>query len=396
MNHSSALNKFLEPDFSFLQSSALCTYPHSVESGSRWDTYGSSSGWGSNLWFSALGEYVERKHFYLEVLPDFCARLGEVLRAAEVVDLVNAFVQTSTHATRFRIMDAMFSMTAVCRMEDYSACHIPTALLSLTPTVQTMGDEFYPVRDTCGCSAHTTVQAAIYGAIKESMERQFLLRFWLTRKFNVNVGESEALALTQGCSEGHLYRQLSQCGDLQILDISDPDFPGTCFFLCYGSSVGVNGVYYCAGMSYAESRSEALRKSLVELWQTYRFMYSFNANRRSLSELKDPYLVHFFNCNKYETFEAIQGFASRDYVPDSGRLNVGGLIDSMRSNALGGYIYLRQIGFGVEKKFVCKFTAPRIFLHMNNAMGSNLKNDYSSRFWNEVDKNQLNNMVPFP
>lgn len=40
---------------------------------------------------------------------------------------------------------------------------------------------------------------------------------------------------------------------------------------------GGRNVKYCAGVSYAAEVSEALEKSVLELWQAYRFMDLFKA-----------------------------------------------------------------------------------------------------------------------
>lgn len=386
----------LEPDFKFLQPNAIRHHPHSVELASQWKTYGSSSGWGDELVAPAFGEFMERKHFYLEVQPERTGRLSEVLHPLEVEAFADALLQTSSVGRRDSILSHVFSMSSVIRLADLERCYIPTVLVSLTTGERPEDDQFYPVRDTCGCSAHHTVKSAVYGAMKESLERQFLLRFWLTKSYQQNVELESALAMLEGRPEKALLSELSTAGEIRILDISDYAFPGQCVFLCFGSITANNGIRYCAGMAYAEDFGLALRKSIVEFWQTYRFMYSFYANRRGICELEDSYLKHFFSCNSYETFQTIIQFRSVGRPVEASGLNAGSLLRAVNAQSLNGYLYIRQLASEPQPLYACKYISPAGFLHMNNARGFNVKNTYSASFSNEIAVEQLERMVPFP
>jgi len=73
-------------DFKLLRPSATLHFPHSIECGSRWQTFGSSSGWTTDIASSALGEHFERKHFYLDVPVHDTGTLDDGLTSQEYED----------------------------------------------------------------------------------------------------------------------------------------------------------------------------------------------------------------------------------------------------------------------------------------------------------------------
>ena len=396
MNHFNSTFIPLEPDFQHTQPAALLHRPSSLEYGSRWNTFGSSSDWGSDLAGPALGEFLERRHFYLDVTPDATKPLGDVLRPAEVQQFMRAFAQTSITYNEHSFLEHHFSMSTVIRLEDFTTCHIPTVCISLSATTNPEDDSYFPVRDTCGCSAHTDITLASLNSLKESLERQFLLKSWLTETCNEFIDlPSAAHAISRLPSED-LLRDLALCGNLLILDISDNAFPGCCIMVCFGSPQPTAKVRFCSGMSYAEDRPKALHKAIKELWQTFRFMHYFHANQSSTSELSDPYLKHFFSCNHFNTFNRILRFKELTGAPNKTKLTLKSLIESIKTLNLSGFLYLRQIGNEQRPFYACKYLSPQTFLHMNNAEHFNIENKYSDPFKHLISKKQLSEMVPFP
>ncbi|QIM56522.1 hypothetical protein [Pseudomonas veronii] len=78
-----------------------------------------------------------------------------------------------------------------------------------------------------------------------------------------------------------------------MFDISDARFPGVCILVVYGQSKENHHVNYCAGMSYSATLSDALEKSILELWQTYRFMDLFKSVDSDEKRIEDYYLRYF-------------------------------------------------------------------------------------------------------
>lgn len=387
-------------DFLLLRPSAVNHLPHSVECGSRWRTYGSSSGWSSDITDSALGEHFERKHFYLDIPVHDTCRLGDGLTTEECQAFTKAFSQTLISSEKSSLQSHCFDRTTVYRVTDFTSCKVPTACLSISECKNSTDNGFYPIRDTCGCSAHITINNAVLGAIRENLERQFLLRFWLTKTCTAEIEIDDAcLTLTSSASLA-LFQELKKSGELCILNLTDQRFPGSCILLCYGSQDINAKVKYCAGMAYAATSRIALEKSIVELWQTFRFMQSVDSEHELKNPLQDPYLKHFLSCNSYETFKEISSevkFTQHNHeLTLSKKLTIQNLLKTLRSLQLNGYLYLSSTPYKRSNLYLCKYFSPNLFLHMNNARHFNLENTYSAPFHNEIISSQNSKMVPFP
>jgi ribosomal protein S12 methylthiotransferase accessory factor YcaO len=225
------------PSSLFYQPPCFRGFPFNVEVSDTWSKIGSGAGDEVSAPQAALGEYFERRHFYMEVFPEKRSTLKKILNRSEAESFIKAFTQ------------------------------------------------IYPSRDTCGCSFHWSPQAAMFGSIKESLERQFLTKFWLTKECVKRLDYSEIDEYLNSSNILPLYKALTKSGEVVVLDISDDRFPGKCLISLYGNQDKTRNVRYCTGMSYAKSPEAALEKSINELWQTYRFIRAHkypkkNENRR--------------------------------------------------------------------------------------------------------------------
>lgn len=401
MNIYNEIHSLARADFELHRPSAVTHFPHSVECGSRWHTYGSSSGWSASVATSAVGEHFERKHFYLDVPIHDRNKLGAGLTPDEIGALANAFSQTAMPDRKNCLHSHTFDRTHVYRVRDLTKCAIPTALISITPCRNPIDNEIYPIRDTCGCSAHITVDRAILGALKEAMERQFLLRFWLTKTCTGKINYSDACSALSNRPSLALFKELGKTGDLCILDLTDERFPGYCILLCYGNRSGRNQrVRYCAGMAYSDDLSSALEKSIIELWQTFRYMHSFYLRNKELRDIEDPYLKYFLENNRYNTFTDIttdiENDPNRSKPTNTSPLTSAALITRLRELQLDGYLYLSSMNSATKNLHYCKYISPHLFLHMNNAAHFNIQNRYSNQFKRQIIPRQLSRMVPFP
>ena len=381
-----------------MQPNAVRYLPHSIETGSRWQTYGSSSGWGTSIIDSALGEYAERKHFYLDVSSHRIGRLGSTLSRGEIAEFVNAFSQTSHGCSIASIEEHLFALAGAFRVKDFSPCDIPVACILIGECRNEGDDLIVPLRDTCGCSTHETMDKAIYGALAESMERQFLQKFWLTKTYSRLITEDLVVQALEKSPARHLYDQLKVAGELTVFNISDNEFPGRCILICYGNPRrNSSGVSYCAGMSYSSRLSVSIEKALVELWQTFRFMNTFSASGRSAGDLNDPYIRHFMGCNDYATYLAVASSRAKDhYESNDAPLTTRSLIEVIRKKKLNGYLYMSSVIHGSCCGYFCKYISPNIFMHMNNSSHINMKNRYSQAFFDKIIPSQSDVMVPFP
>lgn len=388
------------PGQMWYQPPCILEFPFCSEISDQWNSIGSGIGTSSTSVKTALGEYFERRHFYLEILPDSYSSLGKKLTTKEVEKFIKAFNQTASKNTNLTTLTKHnFNMTTVLRISDFSVCAIPTACISLTHD-KSDDNDIYPHRDTCGCSFHWNSNAAVLGAMKESLERQFLTRFWLTNQCKGTIKLKEISTTIKALPSYGLFNALRKSGKLLTIDISDENFPGTCLLTIYGNNDPARNVHYCAGMSYSENRTDALDKSILELWQTFRFMNLFSVLRGNSDSLKDSYIRHFFGCNSYKTFEEIALKLNYQSMPKNepkpSRINIKSLTKSLKQQNIEGYLYIKATKIDGIKYTFCKFISPSLFMHMNNSNNINLDNEYSAPFLSAVHEDRKKTMVPFP
>lgn len=394
------INAVQKPDLPgalLFQPAVMLTLPNSVEVSDSLSVNGSGIGGGSDSIKSALGEYFERRHFYREIISKKRGCLGESLTEHEVCIFAIAFAQTASKIISIEEIEKYkFVLSEVIRASDFTTCYIPTACISLSS--HSLGEDnlLYPLRDTCGCCFHWNSDAAFLGAIKEYLERQFLVRFWLTKKCCSRISPANVRHLLVGRNVRHLYDALVVSGEITFLDISDVRFPGVCVLVVYGQSKVIHNVKYCAGMSYASNLTVALEKSLLELWQTFRFMDLFNATGSDETKLEDSYIRYFLSCNTYETYREITDVLECGGEGALLEFTMPGFISVLNQLGISGYFYSRLENVnGVACVFV-KYVSPDLFLHMNSSKNFNLMNRYSRIFMSSILRSRLNRMVPFP
>lgn len=385
------------PGVILFQPACVLGLPSSVEISDFLSVNGSGVGGGSNSIKTATGEYFERRHFYREVVAKERGCLSKYLSESEARGFADAFTQTANKKTSLAEVDGhSFALSQVLRASDFSACFIPTACISLSS--HSVGDDswLYPLRDTCGCSFHWCPDIAFLGAIKEYLERQFLIRFWLTKTCRSQIPSKQVREMLVSREVKHLYDALSMSGDVTFLDISDARFPGCCVLVVYGQRKVERHVNYCAGMAYSSNTTIALEKSLLELWQTFRFMNLFKATDSDEAKLEDSYIRYFLSCNAYETYQDVVNVQECVGVRSLQDFTLPEFLLALKKLDVSGYFYSKfEEVNGVAGVFV-KFVSPDLFLHMNNSKNFNLINKYSKDFESSVLSARLGVMVPFP
>lgn len=141
-------------DFLLLRPSAVNHLPHSVECGSRWRTYGSSSGWSSDITDSALGEHFERKHFYLDIPVHDTCRLGDGLTTEECQAFTKAFSQTLISSEKSSLQSHCFDRTTVYRVTDFTLARYPPPAFPFQ-SVKTQPTTVFILLETHAVAAHT-------------------------------------------------------------------------------------------------------------------------------------------------------------------------------------------------------------------------------------------------
>ncbi|MDQ0741024.1 YcaO-like family protein [Pseudomonas sp. W4I3] len=388
------------PGTLLFQPAALLSLPNSVEVSDAQSVNGSGVGAGSQSVKTAVGEYFERRHFYREIVSRKRGLLAESLTAPEVNSFTHALAQTaSTPMSAKAIKYHRFSLIKVMRASDFSECFIPAICVSLSYSGLEKDNFLYPLRDTCGCSFYWQPNAAFLGSVKEYLERQFLVRFWLTKQCRSRVTHATITELLAGRRVRHLYCALVAVGQVSVLDISDFRFPGTCFLVVYGQKNSDHHVRYCAGMSYAADICDALEKSILELWQTYRFMDLFKAIESKENKVEDAYLRYFLSCNIYEAYrEVTEGlfFVEVSSEKCKEEFSLSGLLSILNKLGVSGYFYSNCSAVNGVSCVFSKYVSPDLFLHMNTSRNINLNNKYSEGFESSILRSQLKKMVPFP
>lgn len=184
-----------------------------------------------------------------------------------------------------------------------------------------------------------------------------------------------------------------------MFDISDARFPGVCILVVYGQSKENHHVNYCAGMSYSATVSDALEKSILELWQTYRFMDLFKSVDSDEKRIEDYYLRYFLECNLYKTYQEIidvQVVADGKRSVSPVEFTLPGFLSALNEQGVLGYFYVRRSMVNGVGCVFSKYVSPDLFLHMNNSQNINLSNKYSKEFAGAILPSRLEKMVPFP
>lgn len=385
------------PQNLYFQPSCINSLPQNVEITNPWCKGGAGIGDEISAPHSALGEFFERRHFYLEIFPEKRATLADVLMPSEVETFIFAFDQTKQATYDKPLSHHCFGLTQATRISDLTRCYIPSVTLSISYTPHGDDNLVYPSRDTCGCSFHDNFDNSVSGAIKEFLERQFLTRFWLTGQCQFVISTSTAKHHLRNSAALQMTEMLSMSGHLSFIDISDLRFPGRCVLAVYGCSEPKRQVKYCSGMSYAETIDEAIEKSIYELWQTYRFMNLHSLLVLDSNTLTDPYLKHFLNCNAFATYTSIMDLQeSRETTRMITPFNAQSWAKSLKQLSIEGYIYTKMTQLQGRYFIYSKFTSPALFLHMDNSNNINIDNTYSADFQSEIIALRRSIMVPFP
>jgi hypothetical protein len=360
------------------------------------DDFGLSSsgiGWGLDGPLANMGEFFERRHFSTNVVSHKISRLDDALPELECMEWLRAFTQTSG-ATSQEISKHRFPMTLVHKL-DGTQTYIPTASIRLSRSPGHLHDDFYPFRDTSGCSLHISAENSALGAAREQIERQSLLVFWLTRAAGLRIAADAVSNALESVAE--LHRKLSRQGQLDIFDITLPGFPGFTILIIYsGGEKSV--VKYCPGVSYGLDMRSAMVKALLELWQSYTFLAAMNSKGGDGSSVTDRYHKYFLECNTPEIAALVCGgdrliYSERDITM---HFSANDVWRHLADFTPVSYLYSVKEQVGPHSFYASKFLSPSLFLHMDNSRGNNLDNKLTKGCDLEFISERVDIMVPFP
>ncbi|MEY2336594.1 YcaO-like family protein [Acidithiobacillus ferrianus] len=234
-----------------------------------------------------VGEFMERRHFFNEVIPEKLLTLSEMVPFEAVYAYTTALCQTSKENLRLSIESHQFLCNQVFNLFSHTQSYAPSVFISLS-NYDLQGDIGYlPSSDTTGCAVHLRLDAALDGALKELIERQCLLRYWITKQVQQEIMISDKFQCLNPDVKV-LIHNLQQTGSLRLYDITIPGFPGYAVISLYGADES-HIVQYCTGLSYGYSAASAIEKSILELWQCYVFLHYFKVGEYDIDDINDNY-----------------------------------------------------------------------------------------------------------
>ncbi len=372
---------------------------------SRTGASASGSGLAADSLVRTLGEFFERRHFYHEVRGQAQGTLDSCRHDEPddglVDDLYKALAQTCQPHALGLMQQHAFRLSHVVRLPEWRAVWAPTVLFSVGgPGLE--GDSVYlPNRDTTGCAAHFDLSRALEGAMREFVERQYLLRYWLVGAGGRDVTPA---ALAGLCPLGTLLAQeLARRGELRFVELSLGEVSAAIVLAVYrGAPDGP--VRYCVGLSCTSDIGSAADRALRELWQSHVFLTNM-AEPGAEALVHDRYHRYFIECNTLDTARELLAGAAPYANANAGSGAPEAANCSPSNEAFDASVYRR---FGPLLAYVAQTTvlhrriwcvrvlSPRAFLHLDNASHFNLDCAFSRDFAALIRPERLARMVPFP
>lgn len=345
-----------------------------------------------------IGEFLERRHFFNEVIPDKLLTLSDMVPIEAEDAYSAALMQTAQEKLRPSIRSHQFSCNQVFNLFSHAQVYAPSVFISLSNYDFSEDIGFLPSRDTTGCAAHLRLDAALDGALKELIERQSLLRYWITKQVQQELITMENVKyLKRDVQE--LIKNLQKSGSLKIYDITIPGFPGYAVISLYGADDS-HIVQYCTGLSYSYSAVSAIEKSILELWQSYAFLYYFKVGGYDIEDISDNYQRHFWLSNKQETFilmtkeKPLREVLLTDFLarPEATRHELESHLKTITKNI---FCYARSESLKDILIWYVRIFSPDLFIHMDFSSPINQENSISSEC-PIVYADRISSMVPFP
>lgn len=346
----------------------------------------------------AIGEFVERRHFYNEIELGERRTLNNMMDEQAQAAFARALGQTAGPTTP-SLQNHRFYTTDVRNLYTFASLKVPSVFLSLTDKEADVDPEFLPFRDTTGCSAHVDFELALSGSLGELIERQCLLRFWLTKQATAEIHMDQAVReLRPDVSE--LINRLSDAGFLTFYDISLPDMPGYAVLAVFGACDESTPVQYSAGLSFGFSAQNALEKSVIELWQILVFMHYAVVCGYDGSKIEDYYHRHFWENNSLKSYRTMIDALPHDIVILANYLErpVGshqGIMEFVRQITENVFFYMKRECIGRQTVWYVRVFSPDMFIHMNCLAPLNHDNEISASF-QKTDAERRNRLVLFP
>jgi hypothetical protein len=354
---------------------------------------GNGSGYGTDAFDSALGEYIERFHFYNEVTIDITAPLTHLNPPAlskKLFELIQQIQQTDVAAEQHA-----FDLTEVRNIFTREPAYLPTAMISLA-AMDSQDRKFIPFIDSCGQAVHVTKAQAQTAAFKEFLERQALVGAWLSGKARHAIDLQPHPFLGKA---NQILSILQQHGALYAFDLGH-HLPAYSVIIFYFAHDKKDIVQYSVGLAADFQAEDALARALNELWQSYIFMY-LNADNREHLDQRYQYLNDLLDFNHSDTqavipflqqpgesINVIEYLTAKKYSEADCFQTIGEFFPYIYTYESSNYYMGKEFNF-------CKILSPDFFLHMGICMPLNLKNAYA-KVVSLPPNLSPENPIPFP
>jgi ribosomal protein S12 methylthiotransferase accessory factor YcaO len=366
---------------------------------------GNSVDFGGAAYAAALGEYLERQHFFNFVPVHAHKPLGVACDEALRASLVHALAQTRTARASVAGLDRRaFDLVRVTDLASGRAALLPHCLVALSHDDAYPDADLYPLRDTCACGVHVDPAASLDAALREFAERQTLIAAWIR-----GTPQRELAGVDRFCAAhprlARVHADLASVGTVRVVSL-DGGLPGYTLFAFLSAAAPDQVTQFACGMAHAHRPEHALQKAILELWHT------FVSVPRKLADADDPESRtdrldrHLLAFNRPDAARGLRFLADARGEAEPERTEVEAfcrqpacdrrtLLAALTRIAERIYWYSNSMAWHGRTFVFSRVLSPDFFLHMDTSAHLNLDNAYGR--WLGLDPEAFDgSAIPFP
>jgi len=336
-----------------------------------------AAGYGCTSLIKSLGEYAERFVFFYMIEQDGECPYGEMDKNY-MSGIYNMLNNKNIDAHQLHKYIRVYNIyTGACSK-------IPVNLVNLGNRYK--DETLIFQRDTNGCAIQKTYEKSVHTALKEYIERQLLIRFWI---------ENREYSIISNIPSMPIYEYLSKSGEVRVIDLSDDELGIYCYFVVYFGRG--NPVWYSSAISADISAYAALCGALNELWQIYSYIYSCSIGEIEVEKITDTYQREYVEYNNVKTksyFTKCNG--TIDYLEHSSHeYSYEKIVENIRhTHTQKMHVYHKEIDIFGEKLHAVRVLSPDYFMHIK--LSSAYNNNLFMRKFKTIDHERKNMDLPFP
>lgn len=358
---------------------------------------GSACAPSSEVFDKAVGELIERRAFsqLFNVPSTSSLTLNQLANQDLGRSLERSFLQTAQQeiSNPADLSRHPFKMIEVMNLFSGISSAYPQVIPSLHG--EHPDRNWYPVSDSVGCSAHTNPQDAFNSAWFEFIERQSLVLNWLTGYATAEWELSPHPGLS--AESRQVLKTLLLLGNIRCFQISPFNSIFVVLLLFQGRKNQF--VRYCVASGAGLCPLATLDKTLMEMWQSFCFMYNQSHQVNSSLPL-DIYQSQFLQANKVSSaerfhvwHEPLQKHKLENLTPT--RQNLLDTLHELKRISPLLFLFCTTISRGSTLYCIMKVTSPDFFLNMS-IPDLNLHNPFLARSGLNLIPGQANQPLPFP